>query len=564
MPKNIVIFFLSPFRDNAPQARYTDVTGRFSAVCTQTNETALKYIEWQLAQKGEGIDAVYCLASRRVGRTGFRKFKELFADKYYYRDIYSVDFDEDKKLAGSFYGMNIIFQILADHKADDTVVHLDLTGGFRHTSMLMMAMLQLLKYEGMPTGYITYVNYNRFADENLIENVNVLAEMYNMIGGTAEFSNSGSIMQLKEYFAKQACSAYLQNLLAQMEIFSERIKICSQESLWQQTVNDLNEAIQSYKEHLPAIADEQEKLFSRMLPAIERDYAEILQCNGSCEAVLAIIGWCIRKGLLQQAATMATELLPVYFTESGMVKIEAAEVTEACKSGGKLWSNWQVHLFKNYQPSASTLSAVDDVFNYKRFRWFVDDQAMTIKKLQDKFAKASNDTINKFFDQALAFEEQAFVNGADLYIKYKGLPADSLVKAIIAAGVSPNVSIEQYLNTRYLTTRGDIDKVILGCLRLAPKERVTELFAIDVAAEPVTARLKGRGKIIANMCSQGLLSTPLKLEALAEIVNKYVTIVDKRNAISHASGNNADNGADLTLSQLITDELQLIKSCMAQ
>lgn len=564
MPKNIVIFFLSPFRDDARQARYTDVTGRFSAVCTQTNETALKYIEWQLAQRGEGIATVYCLTSKMVGRTGFRKFKELFADKYYYRDIYSVDFDEDKKLAGSFYGMNVIFQILADHKADDTVIHLDLTGGFRHTSMLMMAMLQLIKYEGMPTGYITYANYNRSADENIIENVNALAEMYNMIGGTAEFSNSGSIMQLKEYFAKQSCSAYLQNLLAQMEIFSERIKICSKESLWQQTVNDLNEAIQSYKEHLPEITDEQEKLFSRMLPAIERDYAEILQCNGSCEAILAIIGWCIRKGLLQQAATMATELLPVYFTESGMVKIEAAEVVEACRSGGKLWSNWQVHLFKNYAPPASMLTSTEDEFSYKRFRWFVDDQAMTIKKLQNKFATVASGRLNEFFEQALAFEEQAFVNGADLYIKYKRLPADSLVKAIIAAGVSPNVSIEQYLNTRYSTTKGDIDKVILGCLRLAPKDRVTELFAVDAACEPVTARLTGRGRSIAGMCSSGLLSTPLKLETLAEIVNKYVKIVEKRNAISHAFGNNAAGGADLTLSQLITDELQLIKGCMVQ
>ncbi len=560
MAKNIVIFFLSPFRDDAKRTCYVDVTGSFNAVTTQTNETALKYIEWQLAQRGEVIDRVYCLTSKQVGYRGFGKFKELFKGKYYYRNIHSVGFDENKKLAGSFYGMNIIFQILADHKADDIVVHLDLTGGFRHTSMLMMAMLQLIKYEGMQTGYITYANYNRDAKENVIENVNALAEMYSMIGGAAEFSQSGSILQLKSYFKQQTCSVYLKNLLEQMEIFSERIKICSQESLWQQTVSDLNEAIQSYKEHLPEITDEQEKLFSKMLPAIERDYAEILRCNGSCEAVLAIIGWCISKGLLQQAATMATELLPVYFTESGMVKIEADKVTAECMRNGKLWSNWQVHLFKSYLPSVSASAIEDDEFNYPRFRWLLDDQAMTIQKLQNKFGGLVKGRLNEFCQQALLFEKQVFVSGTDLYREYNKLPKDSLLKKIINVSLPTNVSMEQYLKTRYTKTKGNIDKVILVALQSAPKDIIVETFATGGDHVGLT----GRGSIIAGMCRQGLLSTPLEAESLAEIVNKYVKIVEKRNAISHASGSSAAGGVELTLSQLITDELQLIKSCMAQ
>ena len=81
MAKHIVIFFASTYRKDATVSRYTDTTGRFAAECEQTNETALKYIKWKLAQQQEEITVAYAFTTKAVQEQDFRRLRIRFKDE---------------------------------------------------------------------------------------------------------------------------------------------------------------------------------------------------------------------------------------------------------------------------------------------------------------------------------------------------------------------------------------------------------------------------------------------------------------------------------------------------
>ena len=73
MCKNIVIFFASPYKSNAKAETYKDTQGLFTAKCTQTNETALRYISWKLAQQEQKIDAGYAFTTEAVNGAAWKR-----------------------------------------------------------------------------------------------------------------------------------------------------------------------------------------------------------------------------------------------------------------------------------------------------------------------------------------------------------------------------------------------------------------------------------------------------------------------------------------------------------
>lgn len=123
MSKHIVIFFASTYRKDATVSRYTDTTGRFAAECEQTNETALKYIKWKLAQQQEEITVAYAFTTKAVQERDFGRLCIRLQDEpYAIRPIY---FDEQSTIEGSFNSINIMFDVLKQAYAadEDVTIH---------------------------------------------------------------------------------------------------------------------------------------------------------------------------------------------------------------------------------------------------------------------------------------------------------------------------------------------------------------------------------------------------------------------------------------------------------
>jgi len=297
MAKHIVIFFASPYSNNASVSRYTDTTGSFAAECEQTNETALKYIKWKLAQQQQEITAAYAFTTKAVQEQDFRRLCKRFGDESYF--IKPIYFDEQSTIEGSFNSINIMFGVLQQAYAaeENVTIHMDLTGGFRHSTVLMLALLQLLQYAGYHLGLVTYTNFN----EKRIETVNELLGMFNLISGTADFAHNGSVQQLQQFFATTAPSLQLQSLLVKMAYFSECIKSCSHRSTLLDAVQSLRQSLEVYKNSLAALGSavgEQEAFFAGLLPVIERDYADIFACDTSVKTIPTLLNWCLPLPML--------------------------------------------------------------------------------------------------------------------------------------------------------------------------------------------------------------------------------------------------------------------------
>lgn len=288
MPKNIVIFFASPYKSKAKAETYKDAQGLFTAKCTHTNVTALRYISWKLAQQERKIDAAYAFTTKEVrGAAWTRLLDELQETEYTISPIY---FDESSTIKGSFNGINIMYDVLTKNYpvAEEITVHMDLTGGFRHSIILMLELLRLMKFAGYKIGLITYTNFHA----KRVGTVNELVKMFDLLGGASDFINNGSVVQLQSYFSRQKQSVQLQRLLKNMERFSECIKSCSKRDTLLDAAKNLQLALEEYKLSLKSIStnvSEQERLFSCLLTVIEKEYADIFACDNTTASIPKLI-----------------------------------------------------------------------------------------------------------------------------------------------------------------------------------------------------------------------------------------------------------------------------------
>lgn len=563
MAKHIVIFFASTYRKDATVSRYTDTTGRFTAECEQTNETALKYIKWKLAQQQQEITAAYAFATQAVQEQDFRRLCIRFQDEpYAIRPIY---FDEQSTIEGSFNSINIMFGVLQQAYAadEDVTIHMDLTGGLRHSTVLMLALLQLLQYAGYHLGMVTYTNFN----EKRIETVNELLGMFNLISGTADFTHNGSVQQLQQFFATAAPSQQLQNLLGKMAYFSECIKSCSHRNTLLEAAQSLRQSLEVYKNSLAALGstvDEQEAFFAGLLPVIERGYADIFACDTSVKTIPTLLNWCLRKGLLQQAATYATELLPVYLVDRGLVRIHKQEIINECRSGQQLWSNWQVQFIKNYQykkaAAVNTASGNNVALDYSRLRVLLDREPTAIELL--KLIGTKNLQLKRFVQEVMQLTMLCQNSAEVLERKINRLPAESMVRVIVESAKPPTCSLSNFLEKR-LKVLHSLDRVIIACSKHASKKIVSELFAFKaLPAEQANAQKNlSRADYLLYLRNKGFISSCFDDDTLREVIVNYLDIVTYRNNISHADGKTQDTtGKKASLAELITKELELLQT----
>lgn len=563
MAKHIVIFFASTYRKDATVSRYTDTTGCFAAECEQTNETALKYIKWKLAQQQQKITAAYAFTTKAVQEQDFGRLCIRLQDEpYAIRPIY---FDEQSTIEGSFNSINIMFDVLqqAYSAEEDVTIHMDLTGGLRHSTVLMLALLQLLQYAGYHLGMVTYTNFN----EKRIETVNELVGMFNLISGTADFAHNGSVKQLQQFFATAAPSIQLQSLLVKMAYFSECIKSCSHRATLLEAAQSLRQSLEVYKNSLAALGNavgEQEAFFSGLLPVIERDYADIFACDTSVKTIPTLLNWCLRKGLLQQAATYATELLPVYLVDSGLIRIHKQKIIDECRSGQKLWSNWQVQFIKNYQyketAAVNTASGDKVAFDYSSLRVLLDSDPAAADLL--KLVGAQNSQLKKFLQEVLQLTMLCQNSAVALEGKITKLPADSMVRVVVESAKPANCSLSNFLEKR-LRALHSPDRVIIACIKQGNKKIISNLFAFEaLPAEKVKAQKNlGRADYLLYLRSKGYISSSFDDDTLRDVVINYLDIVAYRNTISHADGKTQDmTGKKASLAELITKELELIQS----
>jgi len=239
------------------------------------------------------------------------------------------------------------------------VLHVDLTGGYRHSAFLMLALIQMMKYSGITIGSVVYsqLGTGNNSGNGVIDDVKSLMDIYTLISGSEEFTTFGSVEQVRNLFEGIDGKSYaLNNLLKAMVTVSETLKVCGRKEDVTEALKLLRKEISNYKAFLNQQPEEifnllpvQEQFFAKLLPVIENEYSDIVSEAGNLE-VTNTIKWCLRKGLLQQAITLYSEWLPECILIKKL-KVNDAGIMRYCIDNKLAWVSWQQHFLKSYIPN---------------------------------------------------------------------------------------------------------------------------------------------------------------------------------------------------------------------
>lgn len=331
--KNILLMFLSD--GGKSESKYKIGTGEIVAT-RHSNESAV----YELAQTCK-IDMIFAFASKRVmesqeiegkKQTTLAYFQQLVAGIVAPKNIVICPYDETKNMNTALTDVGAMAEmILAKRKEyadEEYTLHADMTGGMRNASMMMLGVMRLLEYSQIKMGRVLYSNWVKYRDINWVEDCADVYRFFDLVAGAKEFVNYGSVRELNIYFAKEKeTSAELKGLLSAMENFSESIKLC-QYGEFKEAIKELGENIKFFLQKPAAQRDANDRLFSTMLPIIQKSYEPLLASDNDLE----IIDWCVKRGYLQQAMTLYTERVPEFIFDKGLLAVSdqaEAEIEDA-------------------------------------------------------------------------------------------------------------------------------------------------------------------------------------------------------------------------------------------
>ena len=254
--KHIMIAVVSPVNPRSLEKpiAYKNIQGKpYRSI--QTNESAIVYIERMLATYS--LSRIFLIASDKVRNERVpqpNEFGELthleflqrrllkecpeLEDKFTELD-YSDAVDDDDKLNKNILQIADAITGYAQHFDGEKIkIHADMTGGFRHASMMMLSIMQLLKYRGFEIGEVLY------SDQSgpIVYRATEIQRMFSLINGTDEFVKFGSVDAIYEYFGANPPEP-LSELLEAMKTFSEAIKICRTSTIEREYGNLLSDRV---------------------------------------------------------------------------------------------------------------------------------------------------------------------------------------------------------------------------------------------------------------------------------------------------------------------------------
>lgn len=572
MSKEIAVFVMSTF-SGRPPIEYNDKNGTFSQMCEQTNEAALKYIAWKLKQENKNLVATFGFLTDEAQKD-FLRFKDLFTD--YDFSIEAVPLYNNGDMVGSFKSICEMFDVLQKYiaKNEEVIIHIDITGGPRHSVMLMLALIQMIKFSGAKIGMVVYANVLRKKSQSdiqkgMIEDVGDIMDMFTLISGAEEFASIGNVSQIQKYFEpKENISWCLNSLLDWMENFSETIRVCGSYESMIEALAQLKNNIVSYENFLKtnsANLCEQELFFAKLLPKIKIEYADIMPHKGKSATPIQIIRWCAKRKFLQQAVVFYTEWLPDYLMESNLLKVTDLEVYAECEKHKMDWSSWPIYLFKTYTPTEkpSVLQQEEDLKISSDKLVYEDLRKLLLSDLSAGEilikVRKKNDKFETFIRNLINFDKK--VNEKNFVQEVKSIEENNLIRVILERATPSTTTFDKFLLKR-IKTLHRASKVILVALSNIKKEDIMEWFVLDELEPQNNGKNKkntDRVAVFKQLLKENKIKTKLPVENLLQFVAQYNEYVGEwRNKFSHAVSEGSDKEKNTSITKAIIDSIALI------
>ena len=348
---------------------YPDIHGK-EYISIQTNESAVVF-----AERKNPLSKIFLIATNAVKNNfapaenefgevthlNFLKRRLLKEFPQLEEKFFEIDYSDDVGLEKNILQVAEISDVIQNYAKsfpkEKLKVHVDMTGGFRYASMLMLSIIQLLKYRGIEIGDVLYSD----PDNKTVYRLNEIQNIFTLITGADEFVKFGSVDALIEYF-ENASDSSTDKLIRAMKRFSETIKICRTSTL-EDDLKNLVAQIKIFRESRDENLKSQ--LFAKIIDTVEEGYGKLVKGE---ESRLEIIRWCLEKGFWQQAMTLCTEWLPGEIVDRGIFKPKDSEVIESVKSESRSFGcSWKQDLIIHWQGKIKNRDAKIGAF-CKNFR----------------------------------------------------------------------------------------------------------------------------------------------------------------------------------------------------
>lgn len=562
MEKNVMLAFVSPVsaRSLKEPINYPDIQGRpYEAI--QTNESAIVFVQRMLGE--ESLSKIFLIVSDSVKtekappenefgdithleflrRRIVKEFPQL-AEKFSVQD-YSEKGEGLTKLEKNILQIAQIADAVIDFARQNSgckiKVHADMTGGFRHTSMLMVSIIQLLKYRGVEIGEILYSE----PTSHVIYRMTEIQRMFSLITGADEFVKFGSVEALSEYFGENPSDA-VKDLLEAMNRFSDAIKICRTSAI-ETELENLGQHIKTFRENPDK--DLKSELFAKIIDTIEIEYGNLI---GGTAGRLEIIRWCMRKGFWQQAMTLCTEWLPEEIVDRKICSPKDSVVIKTAELEGiSFGRNWQQQLIIAYQGNERIFGKITD-----------DDIAEFCKGLRLQLSNFSNvkavdpdnlyGELKKFFIEYSTGKNtfDACCSGKIMVkIFKKRLPTLTAALQVIYDDKKKNIG---YHKNFYQFLQGVNYEKVPKTLASFTSEKLLELFKINrekilpnISVEKNPSKWENREKVYREMFDKKIISSALDEETAMKFLRDYYEIRRERNQVNHANAQASKKISDL-------------------
>ena len=352
--KHIMLLFLSEVHLNPDRtlsvSRYNNPDGTM-IYCVQTNESAVRRTADVLQKQGERLDCLFYFSTKRtqeeisyideVGEERTMTHEDLFLERIrpFAAHCIRIDYDERSQTEESIrqvLKMADTIRLFMDElswQPEEVALHADFTGGFRHASMMMLSVMQLLKYRGIRTMGVLYSN--RY--EQQVENVNDIYRMFNLISGADEFINFGSTREIMAYMEGAEQTAETKMLLETMRDFTNAVRICRTGEI-APLAKKLQDALRNFEQ--AGTVSLQERIFLRILEVFKSEYGSLLKDDFTN---FDIIRWCVEKGYLQQAMTLCSEWIPGKIVSRRIFYPVKDSIIADCNRQKANYQTWQQH-----------------------------------------------------------------------------------------------------------------------------------------------------------------------------------------------------------------------------
>lgn len=517
-----IILFLSPYKSQSEEKEYMTPDGGIVRG-TQTNDAPVKYL-----LQSFDVSEIICIATDEAKEYAYKYFEEMVQMNKSVL-IKPVHYDSTKD-----FSKDTLPKVL-ECIADEDIILMDSTGGFRNDNIHLLLINQILTYKNIKMGKVVYSNYMLQRIEELETTIN----LFSLVTGMQEFLSTGSTKTLWSYYEHLPDKdEEIHRTLQSIDELRDAICLCS--------VGLIDERLEKFNQSLCQARTSRDPIFNYLISVFQNKFGERMD-------LLNLIQWCVDSSMIQQALTIYNEKLPAYIFENKIIIPPSIEFSNYKEHEDVSYARF-VKEFLELSATSLNCSGHDENAYFKSL--ISRDRGLLIRNITlgnvipryEKTVQLGIDNLVLFLKLCYSGKNNSFNKRWDKELP-KGKEYLARLNDEIKDSASPK-SIEAMLNkvlsfkaeSIYLLLKGkSMESIIRG------NKRSTKAVTIDNLEE-----LAKESGYIVNV----------NIEKLQRFCRDYLYIKMLRNIINHASSEGNDSAEYeylLRLGYKPLDEIRTIK-----